>query len=299
MGNPFPVLSRWQCVQQQHVEITALPLTLHEIYFDAGLISYCRFVPLFKTDNLFFICANVLKACGKSITIKLRKHQFFIQRSCSIMLPFRQPLALKMPVLRSGTAYTVRGRRPVTQSCSLLSVAHTLTHQGWNTCHDQHAASGSQNKLLTCAITALTQVILPQWAWVGWGTMSSKVKQHAGKPKSPGCSCEEFHRIPETLMRKNPMSVPIFVEPNWGDGPSLAGCGRDERDSLFSSNFSAAFSGHSKTCKSIFSQPCHDIRDRMQDFWSSRMKKMSNSSQSCNSALRFHPSLSNCSSVKH
>lgn len=189
------------------------------------------------------------------------------------MLPFRQPLALKMPVLRSGTAYTVRGRRPVTQSCSLLSVAHTLTHQGWNTCHDQHAASGSQNKLLTCGITALTQVILPQRAWVGWGTMSSKVTQHAGKTKSPWCSCEAFHRIPETLMRKNPMSVPIFVEPSWGDGPSLAGCGRDERGSLFSSNFSSAFSQHSKTCKSIFSQRCHDIRDRQQDLWSSRIKK--------------------------
>lgn len=39
--------------------------------------------------------------------------------------------------------------RLVTQSCSLLSMAHTLTQQGWNTHRDQHAAGGSQNKLLT------------------------------------------------------------------------------------------------------------------------------------------------------
>lgn len=202
------------------------------------------------------------------------------------MLPFRQPLALKMPVLRSGTAYTVRGSRPVTQSCSLLSVAHTLTHQGWNTCHDQHAASGSQNKLLTCAITALTQVILPQWAWVGWGTMSSKVTQHAGKPKSPWCTCEEFHRTPETLMRKNPN---VGANICGTKRPSLAGCGRDERGSLFSSNFSAAYSGHSKTCKSIFSQRCHDIGDRMQDIWSSRMKKMSAAAKPATQLSGFIP----------
>lgn len=65
------------------------------------------------------------------------------------MLPFKKLLPVKMLVFRSVTVFTVKGRRLVTQSCSLLSVAHTLPRQGWNTCHDQHAASGSQNKLLT------------------------------------------------------------------------------------------------------------------------------------------------------
>lgn len=161
------------------------------------------------------------------------------------MLPAWQPLPLKMPAFRSGTAYTVKGRRLVTQSCSLLSVAHTLTHQGWNTCHDQHAASGSQNKLLTCGITVLTQVMLPQWARVGWGTMSSKVTRHAGKPKSPRCPCEEFlRRWGETRCWCQHLWSQTWV------------ARLDEWGSLFSSNSSF----HSKPFANQYFH-CHDIWD--------------------------------------
>lgn len=111
-----------------------------------------------KEINMFLsvpICVTYLW-----ITISLYKSQniinyvFNIQCSWSIILPFWK-VPVKMSVFRSVTVFTVRGRRLVTQSCSLLSVAHTLTRQGWNTCHDQHAAGGSQNKLLT--------VVSPCW----------------------------------------------------------------------------------------------------------------------------------------
>ncbi len=36
-----------------------------------------------------------------------------------------------------------------TELQSVKHGTHTLTHHGWNTHHDQHAAGGSQNKLLT------------------------------------------------------------------------------------------------------------------------------------------------------
>lgn len=192
-----------------------------------------------------------------------------------------------MPAFRSGTAYTVKGWRLVTQSCSLLSVAHTVTHQGWNTCHDQHAASGSQNKLLTCGITALTQVMLPQWARVGWGTMSSKVTRHAGKPKSPRRPCEEFRWIHETL-RKNPVLVPAFVESNVG------------REALSLVLILAFIQNHLRI--NIFTtSPWHLRPFCVQDVWSNSVTawKKCPASQTCYSALGFHPSLSTCSSVKH
>lgn len=48
-----------------------------------------------------------------------------------------------------GMDFGVAKGRLVTQSCSLFCMAHKLTGHGWNTHHDQHAARGSQNKLLT------------------------------------------------------------------------------------------------------------------------------------------------------
>lgn len=44
---------------------------------------------------------------------------------------------------------------------------------------------------------------------VGRSKMSSKVRQHAGKPKLPQHSCEEFHQIPETCMRKPGVSASV------------------------------------------------------------------------------------------
>lgn len=48
-----------------------------------------------------------------------------------------------------GMDFDAAKGRLVTQSCSLLSMAHTLTHHSWNTRHDQNVGGGSQNKLLT------------------------------------------------------------------------------------------------------------------------------------------------------
>lgn len=54
--------------------------------------------------------------------------------------------------------------RLVTQSCSLLSMAHTRTHTNWNTLLDQHAAGGSQKNLLT---------IVSLWSDLGHATTVS------------------------------------------------------------------------------------------------------------------------------
>lgn len=85
--------------------------------------------------------------------------------------------------------FGVAKERLVTQSCSLLSVAHTLTHHGWNTHHDQHAAGGSQSKLLTKVSLWSDMGHATTVRWVGWSRMSSKVIQHAGKLKLPQTHC--------------------------------------------------------------------------------------------------------------
>lgn len=138
MGNPLPVSSHWHRVRQ----------LLHFVWL-------C----MKSTERNMFLCVPIRVTYLWIITsrYKSRKNYAFlfnIQCSWSIVLPFWK-LPVKMTAFRSVTVFTVSGRRLVTQSCSLLSVAHTLTHQGWNTCHDQHAASGSQNKLLT--------VVSPCW----------------------------------------------------------------------------------------------------------------------------------------
>lgn len=114
----------------------------------------------------------------------------------------------------NGVDFMTKGRI-VTQSCSLLSMAHThlthtLTHQSWNTLHDQRAASGSQNKLLTIVSPWSDLGHATTVSRVGWSRMSSKVTQHAGKLKLPQQLCEEFHQIPGTCML---VSVPAFLQP--------------------------------------------------------------------------------------
>lgn len=85
-----------------------------------------------------------------------------------------------------GMDFGVAKGRLVTQSCSLLSMAHTLTHHGWNTHHDQHAAAGgSQNKLLTIVSLWSDMGHATTVRWVEWSRMSSKVMQHAGELKLP------------------------------------------------------------------------------------------------------------------
>lgn len=160
------------------------------------------------------------------------------------MLPFLKVLPVKMSVFRSVTVFTVRGRRLVTQSCSLLSVAHTLTRQGWNICHDQHAASGSQNKLLTavslCWLRSYNHSE-PEWA---------EAECH---PKSHSVLGNLNHRdahvrnSTRSLHEEKPNFGASISGAKQGHEPFPPGCARDEQGSLFSSNFSAAFSGHLKT----------------------------------------------------
>lgn len=124
-------------------------------------------------------------------------------------------------------SFGVAKGRLVTQSCSLLSMAHTLTHHAWNTHHDQHAAGGSQNKLLTIVSLWSDMGHATTVRWVGWSRMSSKVIQHAETLKLPQYLCEEFHQIPEACTGKPSVSARISAAKK---GHELFSAGYDKID---------------------------------------------------------------------
>lgn len=164
-----------------------------------------------------------------------------------------------MTAFRSVTVFTVSGRRLVTQSCSLLSVAHTLTHQGWNTCHDQHAASGSQNKLLT--------VVSPCWlrsynhSEPEWAEAECHPKSHSmlGNPNHRDAHVRNSTRSLRRVWGKTQFRCQPFWSKKKGHEPVPPGCARDQQARLLSSNFGITFSGHSKT--GFVNQYCRDIQD--------------------------------------